>query len=176
MGSIITSKEERDKTGEYLFTLPITRVRVIISKSIAAIINVILLNFTALAAMLLSTNTYDKSADFNTYIGLSFLAIFIVQMIFLSIGMFVSTISKNYKKSGNIAVTVLMVTFIISSLIGMFESLEKLKFLSPFNYFESSYIQSNLSLNSYFVILSAILIGVGIFTTIIVYPKRDLNI
>lgn len=176
LGSSIVSKEERDKTGEYLFSLPLSREKIMMGKTISALIIIIILNLVTLASMILSTIAYDKSENFYLFVGLTFLSLFIVQMIFLSLGMFVSSVNKSYKKSSNMAVSLLMLTFLLSSLVNMVERLEFLKYLTPFKYFDSSYIQSNLSLDPVFLILSILITVLGVAGSFVFYPKRDLLI
>lgn len=176
LGSSIISKEERDKTAEYLFTLPVSRKKVIGSKIISAIINLMILNIVTVISIILSTVSYKKEADFYSFITLMFLAVFIIQLIFLSIGMLVASINKRYKKSGNISVSILMLTFIIASIINMVESLDFLKYISPFKYFDATYILNEKSLEPTFILISIGIIIIGILGTFIFYPKRDLHI
>lgn len=176
LGSSLIAKEERDRTAEYLFTLPISRRRVIVEKTISAIINLGLLNLVTLLAMMLSTFNYDKSEDFYRFIGLIFIALFIIQMIFLSIGMLVSSISNNHEKSGTISVSILMMTFLISSLINTVDRLDFLKYITPFKYFESSYLLNEMSLHPIYLVLSMLIIAVGIGGTLTLFPKRDLSL
>ena len=176
LGSSIISKEERDKTAEYLFALPISRKNVILGKTISAIINLLILNIITLVSMILSTMEYDKGEDFYIFIGLLILSLFIIQMIFLSIGMLVSSLNKRYKKSGNISVSILMVTFLISSLINMVDSVDLLKYITPFKYFDPEYILNELALEPVYLMISLLIIVCGLGGTIIFYPKRDLYI
>lgn len=176
LGSSIISKEERDKTAEYLFALPISRKKVIVGKIMATIINLVILNIITLGALLISSMSYDKGESFYKFIGLLFIAIFIVQMIFLSIGMLVASINKRYKKSGNISVSILMIAFLISSLINMVDSVDFLKYITPFKYFDASYILNEMSLEPIFIVISILIIVIGIGGTFIFYPKRDLYI
>lgn len=176
LGSSIISKEERDKTAEYLFTLPVSRKKVIGSKIISAILNLIILNIITASSMLISTVSYNKEVDFYRFIALMFLGVFIIQLIFLSIGMLVAAVDKRYKKSGNISVGILMLTFIIASLINMVDSLDFLKYITPFKYFDASYILNEKSLEPIFILISLVIIISGIIGTLIIYPKRDLHI
>lgn len=176
LGSSIISKEERDKTAEYLFTLPISRRKVIVGKTLSAIINLAILNIITLGSMILSTMSYDKGEDFYSFIGITFVSIFIIQMIFLSIGMFVSAVNKRHKKSGNISVGILMIAFLISSLINMVDSVDFLKYITPFKYFDVSYILDEMRLQPIYIVISILIIVAGIGGTLIFYPKRDLYI
>ena len=54
LGSSIISKEERDKTAEYLYTLPITRNQVLARKIIAALIyQVLFVSYVILACIVI---------------------------------------------------------------------------------------------------------------------------
>ena len=174
LGSSIISKEERDKTAEYLFSLPISRPKIIKGKITSAIINLFILNIVALVALVLSTTNYERSEDFYLFIALSNLAVFIIQMIFLSIGMLVASVNKRYKKSGNISITILMISFSISSLMNMVDSLDFLKYITPFKFFDSSYILKELRLEPISIVISLLIIVCGIGGTLIFYPRRDL--
>lgn len=174
LGSSIIAKEERDHTAEYLFSLPVSRRKILVGKVISAMINIILLNLVTLASLLLSTLTYDKADEFYSFIGLTFVALFIIQMLFLSIGMFVAALNENHKRSGNIAVGILMGTFLISSLINMIERLDFLKYLTPFKYFETSYLLNELSLEPIYLVLSLVIILITMIGTFVFYPRRDL--
>lgn len=176
LGSSIISKEERDRTAEYLFTLPISRKRIIKSKLLAAIINLIILNLVTLAITIVTSMNYEKDQGFYKFIGLLFLSIFMVQMIFLSIGMVIASINKNHKKSGNISVTILMLTFIISSLINIVDKVDFLKYVTPFKYFDLDLLLIEKRVEPIFLVLSILIIGGGIGGSFIFYPKRDLNI
>lgn len=176
LGSSLIAKEERDRTAEYLFSLPVSRRKILVGKMISAIINIILLNLVTLSSLLLSTLTYDRGEDFYRFIGITFIALLIIQMIFLSIGMFVAAINENFKQSGNIAVGILMGAFLISSLINVVERLEFLKYITPFKYFETAYLMNELSLEPIYLILSLVIILIGISGTFIFYPKRDLEL
>lgn len=176
LGSSIIAKEERDRTAEYLFTLPISRKKVVLSKLISSIINLSILNLVTLTATLISSIGYEKDEGFYKFIVLLFLAILIVQLIFLSIGMLVASINKGYKKSGNISVSILMITFVISSLINMVDSVDFLKYITPFKFFDGNYILNEGRMEPLSIVISFLIIGFGIAGTFIFYPKRDLYI
>lgn len=174
LGSSILAKEERDRTAEYLFSQPVSRKRVLAMKVIAALIQLVFLNLLTLAAMLFSTMNVLKGEDFYSFIALSFMALFIIQMIFLSIGMLLSSLSPDYKKSGNISLGLLMGTFLLSSLMNTVDQLDFLKYITPFKYFESSYLMNEMRLEPIYLFLSFLIIVISLTASFIFYPKRDL--
>lgn len=175
LGGSIISKEETSKTTEFLFVKPISRQRIILGKMLSAIINLSILNIVTLLSIIISTLNYDKEENFYPFLLLLFISVFFIQMIFLSIGMFVSAASKHPKKAGNFSVGILIMTFLIATLINMVESMEFLIFTTPFKYFEASYILEEMSLEPIYVLLSFIIIVIGLSGTLVSYPKRDLS-
>lgn len=176
LGSSIISKEERDKTAEFLFTLPISRKKVILHKIIAATLELISLNVVTVLTIIIISMRYNPSNEYYKFLSLLFIGIFISQLIFLSIGMSIASVIKRYKKSGNISLTILLVTYIISVLIGLTDKLNFLKYITPFEYFKASYIAGNLNLKLEYIVISLIIIAIGIISTFLFYPKRDLHL
>lgn len=176
LGSSIISKEERDKTAEYLFTMPIPREKVIRSKLIASIIILVILNIITLVTTIIGSLRYEKDDKFYKFLAMLFVSVFIFQMIFLSVGMLVSSINKRYKKSGNISVSILVITFLIASLINMVDSVDYLKYITPFKYFDGARLLKSFKIEPKFLIISLLIIIIGIIGTFIFYPKRDLHI
>lgn len=176
LGSSIISKEERDKTAEFLFSLPVSRTKIMIGKISAAVIMSGIINLIVFLSMVFSTLQYEKNENFYGFIALMFLGVFIVQLIFISLGILVASLNRNYKKSGNMAVTMVIITFLISSLVDMVRDLDFLKYLTPFKYFNAADILETISLDPLFIVLSLLIIVLGIAGSIVIYPKRDLNI
>lgn len=176
LGSSIIAKEERDRTEEYMFSLPVSRGKILVGKEISSIINIILLNLVTLVSLLFSTLKCDKGNDFYRFIGITFIALFIIQIIFLSIGMFVAALNENQKQSGNIAVGILMGTFLILLLIKVVERLYFLRYITPFKYFETAYLMNELALEPICFGLSLVITFIGKTGTFIFYSKRDLEL
>jgi ABC-2 type transport system permease protein len=176
LGSSILSKEERDNTAEFLFTLPVTRHKVIIEKLLAAVINCLILLGVTCLAVIVSTSKYNPDQGFFNFLGLCMLSIFVVQIIFLSIGMLMASILKRYKKSGSISAAILLCTYILSVLIGFSEKIEFMKYITPFKYFEPLYLLNNNKMEVVYFILSLGIISLSLIGTFVFYQKRDLHL
>lgn len=176
LGSTIISKEERDKTVEFFLTLPVSRQKVIVSKWVAAVINCIIINLVTGLSVFATTVKYEPDNEFYTFLGLMLLAIFIIQLIFLSIGMLLAAIMKRYKKSGSYSISILLVTYILSIVVALSNKIEFMKYLTPFKYFEASYLLNESKLEGVYLLISFGIIVVAMAGTFIVYPKRDLHI
>jgi ABC-2 type transport system permease protein len=175
-GSDIISKEERDKTVEFSLTLPVTRSKLITAKALAALVNCIVLGLVTWGATLASAGTYNPDKDFFNFVALGMLALFIMQLIFLALGIFLGCAMKQHKRAGSVAVSVLLATYFFSIFAGLDKNLEWLKYFSPFKYFDPAVLlrESRIDLN--FVGLSFGIVVVALAGAYLTYAKRDLYI
>jgi ABC-2 type transport system permease protein len=176
LGANIISKEERDKTTEFLMVKPVSRNNIITSKLLAAILNVIILNLVTLILSITITGKYSRGEEITGDILILMVGMFILQLLFLFIGTGIAAVSKNPKTSSSIATSVLMIAFIISVITDMNNKLEGLKYVTPFKYFSAGSIMYGGGLEPVFVILSFVIITIFIYVTYAFYKKRDLNV
>jgi ABC-2 type transport system permease protein len=176
LGAGIISKEERDKTAEFLLVKPTSRNRVIASKLLAALLNVIIFNIVTLVTSILSVGKYSNGEAVNGYIAILMIAMFILQLLFMVIGTAIAGVSKNPKTAASISTGILLITYILSIAIDMSSKLENLKYLTPFKYFEAKNLMYGGGFDVVFVILSVLIIAVLSTVTFVFYNKRDLNI
>ncbi|MCK5155491.1 MAG: ABC transporter permease subunit, partial [Spirochaetales bacterium] len=167
LGNSIIAKEERDKTVEFFLTLPVTRQKVIFSKLISAVINCISINAATGLVIYITSVEYTPDSAFYKFLGLMLFTIFIIQMIFLSIGMLLAAIIKRYKKSGIYAVSILLITYILSILVGISDKIDFMKYLTPFKYFEAGSLLNKGRLDTVFLLLSLGIIAVSMAGTFI---------
>jgi len=175
-GSDIISKEERDKTVEFSLTLPVTRGKLIAAKTAAALINCIGLILVMWAALQVSASPFEPDAEFYDFVQLGMVALFIMQLIFLAVGVFLGAAMKQHKRASSVAVSVLLGTYFISIIAGLYKDLEFLKYLSPFKYFNPSDILHKAEIDLNYVWLSAGIILVSLIGAYFTYSRRDLYI
>lgn len=176
LGANIIAKEERDKTTEFLMTKPVSRAKIITEKLLAALANVVILNLVTLILSITIVGKYSRGEDVTHDILVLMAGMFIAQLMFLFIGTGIASINKNPKSSASIATTVLLVTFILSVLVDMNSSLEGLKYLTPFKYFDAANLMYGGGLKPVFVALSLVIISAMASLTYVFYKKRDLNV
>ena len=175
-GSDIISKEERDKTVEFSLTLPVSRSKLITAKSLAALMNCFGLLLITVLVTLANASIYEPDSAFYNFMFLSMLALFILQMIFLAIGIFLGCAMKQHKRAGSIAVSLLLVTYFLSVISSMNANLGFLEYFSPFNYFNPVTLLHESKFDGEFLLLSAAIIVASMVGAYITYAKRDLYI
>lgn len=176
LGSSIISKEERDKTAEYLMTLPVSRQKVLFSKLVTAVVSCVILLSVTVIAIILAMFKYDLDRTFYSYLMKLTLTMLLIQLIFLSIGMCMASILKRYKNSGKISATLLMILYFFNIITALSESLDFLKYVTPFRYFDTNKILATGTYEPIYLILSLLIITLGITGTFTFYPKRDLHL
>lgn len=176
LGSGILAKEERDKTVEFLIVKPVSRFTVITSKLSAALVNVVIFNIVTLAASIGMVASYNNGKDITGEIVVFFLSMFIIQLIFLSLGALISAFMKNPKGAGSIASGLVIGAYIVSEITSVNGQLNALNVLSPFKYFSYDRIIAGNGLDPVIVVLSVLLVAVFTAFTYFFYKKRDLNV
>ena len=175
-GSDIISKEERDKTVEFTLTLPITREKLVTSKILAAVVNCICLLLIIWGASMAAVAQYNPDSAFYEFLALSMVSLFIIQMVFLSVGIFLGCSMKQYKRAGAVAVSILLGTYFLSIISGLNENLEFLKIFSPFTYFNPATLLHESTIDVGYVFLSLGIVAVLIMGGYYTYARRDLYI
>ncbi|NOR84335.1 MAG: ABC transporter permease subunit [Ardenticatenales bacterium] len=175
-GSDIISKEERDRTVEFSLALPVPRGRLVTAKTLAATVNCIGLLIITWGVSLANVAKYHPDSQFYAFMSLCMLALFILQMIFLAVGVFLGCAMKHCKRSSSVAVSLLLGTYFLSVVSGLNKDLDFLKYFSPFRYFDPAMLLHESRIDVTFVWLSAGIIAVCMVGAYVSYSKRDLYI
>jgi ABC-2 type transport system permease protein len=173
-GSDIISKEERDRTVAFSLTLPVTRRRVVTEKALAALVLCFALLLITWGAAIATAQKYQPDSAFYSFLRLNMLALFILQAIFLTIGILLGCAMKQYKRASGTAVAILLAAYLISIISSINADLDFLKYLSPFKYFDAGVILRESRLDLRFVALSLAIIAVSMIGAYVTYSRRDL--
>lgn len=175
-GSGVISKEERDRTVEFTLTLPVTRARLITAKVAAAVVNSLILLLVTWGINEVSARAYAPDAAYHRFVAITMLSLFIIQMIFLALGVFLACALKRHKLPGAISVWVILGAYFLSVLSGLDERLDFIRYISPFKYFEPVRLFHENSLEMVFVLLSVGIVGLLLAGAYAAYRRRDMYI
>jgi ABC-2 type transport system permease protein len=176
LGNGIIAKEERDKTTEFLMVKPVSRSTIITSKLLVALVNVIIINLVTLISSLVMVAAYNKGENISGEIVMFLLSMFIIQLIFLSIGALLSAFIRKPKASGSLGTSILFGSYVISKITDLTDSVNVLNVLAPLKYFSYQKIVEGNGLSIVIVLFSLLLIAVCIVLTYRFYQKRDLTV
>lgn len=174
LGISLLSKENHSKTVDFLLSKPVTRAQIITSKLLAAITCLVITNIVYLiSAYGISSVVADKPIDNKLFFMISITLIF-VQMIFISLGLIISVIAQRIKSVTFVSLGIVFAFFII----GMFGSIigdTVSRYLTPFKYFNPSYIITNASYELPFLITAIAIVIVSVSASYVIYSKKDIH-
>jgi ABC-2 type transport system permease protein len=176
LGASIISKEERDKTSEFLFVKPVSRTKIITAKLLAALTNIVVINLVTFVSSVIIVGKYNKGGSINGDIAVTMIGLFFLQLVFMVIGSAISAMKRRPKTASSQATGILLITFILSIAIDLKESLENLKYLTPFKYFEAKNMLDGGGVDSVYIAISIILTILLTIVTFVFYKKKDLNV
>jgi ABC-2 type transport system permease protein len=176
LGSNIISKEERDKTAEFLFVKPVSRSKVITSKLAASFVNILILNIITLASSISVVGYLAKGEAINHDIFILMVGMLILQLIFFFMGTGIASFSKNPHIAPPLSTGILLAAFVISKAIDINTQFDILKYFTPFKYYEAKDLMYGGGFDAVYLIISFLLIAVFAGLTYTFYKKRDLNI
>jgi ABC-2 type transport system permease protein len=176
LGANIISKEERDKTAEFLMVKPVSRVKIISEKLLAALFNVVVFNLVTLFFSVALMGKYAEGEDITGEICILMVGMFILQLMFLLIGTAAAAVSRRSRSAASVSAAILIITFVISSAVNINSSLEPLRFITPFEYFKAESLLNGEGFEPVFLIISFVIIAALAVATYTSYKKRDLKV
>ncbi|MDD3048542.1 MAG: ABC transporter permease subunit [Bacilli bacterium] len=179
LGTKALSKEEGDKTIEFLYSKPVTRSQIIISKMISSIALLFVVLLISLTASILSDFMFGDGNNTVMLILINLISMIPI-LVYWAIGFVISSFLKDDNKSIIIALGIFFGTYLMGIIAATIDKLKMLKYLSPINYnaatdvfkFLDGRVGSKLNMGA--ILLSAIIFIVGITITFVKYNKKDL--
>jgi len=174
LGVGIVSKESREKTADFLLTKPISRMNILHAKTSASILLLAVTSITySLIMYIVILSVSSDVVDIGTYLVVS-LSFFLLQIIFFSIGLVVSVLAKKIKSVLPVTLGLIFFFYAISAFAITSES-DKLRYLTPFQYFKPEYVIKNGSFENSYVVTGLIVFVVCVAASYAVFCKKDVH-
>ena len=168
----ILSKEEKDKTAEFLLTHPVSRKRIITEKLIAVLIQITAMNIIIFALSVGSIAAVGEAIPWEE-ISLLHLAYYLLQVELAGICFGISAFLR--KGSAGVGLGIAAMMYFLNLIANIADSAEFLKYITPFGYCEGADIVSNGSLDSALVAVGIVLGIGGIIIAYLKYTKKDIH-
>lgn len=176
LGSTLISKEERDKTSEFLFAKPVSRGRALTGKLLAGLVNVVVLNIVTWLSSRYFVGFYGGGESATREVAILMTGLLLLQLVFFAIGAVVAGVVRRPKSAPSLATAVMVATFLLYYLVNLDEDLGFLRYLSPFKYFDAATVMADGRLNPLHVGLSILIVAVAVLGTYGAYSARDLEV
>ncbi len=172
VGSNIILKEENDKTIEYLTSLPITRTKIVLTKTLVGLIYIISL---ILGIGIFNYIALSLSGDFNQkqFLLLSITPV-LPSIVIYFLCMLISTFTHKSKKMLGMTLGIVFGSYILYMLSTIAEETEFLKYISVFTLADIRNVIQNTTINPAMLGISLILSILLFCITIIHYNKKEL--
>lgn len=173
----ILAQEERDKTAEFLLTKPVNRIEIVGSKLVAFFTYLVALNVIILGVGYSSLEMFkgEKSFRLVDFLIHSFYS-FLLMLLFGAIGFFISLLKKRGRPITNLSIGIIVGAYFIDALSKITPSVDKLGYISPFKFVDSSVLNPEYNLvwwrAGYFLGLSLLLFALSF----VIYRRKDISI
>jgi len=174
LGTSLLSREVREKTADFLLTKPVTRVEIITSKILAALTSLLITNIVYLASAYIMASIV-KTEDFSIKVFLMIsITLFFIQLIFLALGLILSVVLKKIKSVLPLSLGTVL-GFFIAGMLASTTGDDKMRYLTPFKYFDTNYIMQNSAYEGSYIIIGLIFVLGAISATYYIYSKKDIH-
>ncbi len=175
IGVSILSKEGRERTADFLLVKPVSRFSIVSAKLLAAFTAIVITNTIYIVASTTLANMI-KIEDFSNKLFLMInLTMLFVQIIFIAIGMLASMFFKKLKNILPLSLGLVFGFYFIGAFLVTDRSDTLERMLSPFKYFDVFYILDNGSYESFYIIVSVVVVVVSIVASYLIYWKKDIH-
>ena len=166
------SKEEKEKTAEFLLTHPVSRKRVLTEKLIALLIQITAINLIFYALSVGSIAAVGEEIPWKE-ISLLHLAYYLLQLELAGICFGISAFLR--KGSAGIGLGIASMMYFLNLIANIADVASFLKYITPFGYCEGADIISNGSLDITLVAIGAVIGIGGIIIAYLKYTKKDIH-
>lgn len=173
LASGILSKEESDKTIEFLLSKPVKRSTIVSAKLLSIITLIIIFNLLLTIVMYISLE-FVKTSDYSLKVFLLLsLAAFLLQLTFAALGFLVSVVIRRSQSVVPFSLGLVMVTYFLGIASALSEKLDFLKYFSPFKYVDAVDILTRQTIEAkYLLIMLFITVGAGLMSYYL-FQRKD---
>ena len=168
----ILSKEEKEKTAEFLLAHPISRARILTEKLVAVLVQISALNLIIYAVSVGSIAVIGEEIPWKE-VNLLHLAYYLLQLELAGICFGISAFLR--KGSAGAGLGVAMLLYCLNLIANMTESADFLKYITPFGYCDGADIVSSGSLNGTMIAIGVVMGIACIAVAYLHYNKKDIR-
>ena len=168
----ILSKEEKDKTAEFLLTHPVSRKRIMTEKLIAVLVQITAMNIMIYAISVGSIAVVGEAIPLKE-ISLLHLAYYLLQLELAGICFGISSFLR--KGSAGVGLGSAAMMYFLNLIANIADVAEFLKYITPFGYCEGADIVANGRLDGVMVAVGAVIGLGGIMAAYLKYTKKDIH-
>lgn len=168
----ILSKEEKDRTAEFLLTHPVSRARIVTEKLAAVFVQIIVMNLIIYVLSVGSIAAIGEEIPWKE-LNLMHLAYFLLQIELAGICFGISAFVRKGSVGTGLGIAAMM--YFLNLVANITESAEFLKYITPFGYSEGADIVENGCLDGIMVGIGLLFGLIGVVAAYLKYCKKDIH-
>ncbi len=169
------SVEERELTADFLYSKPVSRKRILLSKYIAAMCALFVTNIGLWAGTFASIEWFRGDSAYDLWAVMSLLlSVPVFQLFFFSVGFLATALTRKISSVIGPAVGLAFVLYILNALQRIIGG-DLLALISPYNHFDPNYILQRGDWDMALVSLSVGFIVVANVAAYIIFLRRDIH-
>ena len=174
LGTKLLSKEEQNKTAEFLLSRPLSRIQIISSKLIAFVIHILGINLLAFFTGLFGSGIVsDWEVNLRSLIVLHTYG-YLMCLFFGILGFFITVVMKRAKAITGIGIGIVLGTYFFDMMIRIFGKAQFLLYLSPFKYINLDAHSPNYGFDAWRLIYFIGTSGLLIILSYVIYRRKDI--
>jgi ABC-2 type transport system permease protein len=171
----ILSREERERTAEFLLSKPVSRTEIVGSKLMAYLTSLVFLNIVVTGVGFLSLEIFKGESEYRLTAFLIYaLYSFLLMLIFGAIGFFLSTLIKRGRSMSNIAIGIVLGSYFLVFISRITPAADIVGYISPFKFVPPGVLNMAYNLDggrlAYFCGISCLLF----LLSFLIYKKKDI--
>ena len=165
------AKEEKERTAEFLLTLPVSRVKIITGKISAVLAQILLMNLLIFAVAVLSAVIIGEEIPWKE-LGLIHLANLLLQA---ELACVCFGISAFLRRGGlGVGLGLAAVLYFLNIIANISEKAEFLKYITPFGYTEAADILTEGALDGTLILVGIVFSVLSLGIAYVKYCKKDI--
>ena len=172
LGISALAKEEKDKTAEFLLTHPVSRIKITLCKLMSVFAQIFILNLCVVTVTLLSVLAVGEEIEMKKML-LLFLAYLLLQIEIAGMTFGISAFLRGGSLGVGLGVALMM--YFINIISNLTDSLEFLKYITPFSYAEGGYIINNAAFEVKYMLVGGALLTVSLLLGFVKYNRKDIS-
>lgn len=168
----VLSKEEKDRTAEFLLTHPVSRVRVVTEKLVAVLIQITAMNLLIYGISLASMAAIGEEIPWKE-INLMHLAYFLMQLELAGLCFGLSAFLRKGSTGAGLGIAAMM--YFLNLVANIAEKAEFLKYITPFGYTEGADIVTDGCLDGKLILLGMLYAVAAVIIGYCNYCKKDIG-
>jgi len=175
-GAGALSREEDEKTVEFLMAKPVTRNYIVSAKLLAVLTYLVLFNITMAVGNFMAFEAVKKDDYSVNLLMIALAGNFLAQVTFAAIGFLISVFVVKSKSVLSVSLGVVLGTYFLSIAAAVSDKLENFKYLTPFEYINPADLVKSGRIEGIYLIIMLCVILLSTVLTYFFYNRKNITV